>query len=39
MEAIWKIEVEYFSAFVMIDHQGNDFYVQLMEAKPATLIR
>ncbi len=39
MEAIWKIEVEDFPAFIVIDHQGNDFYARLMERKPATLIR
>ncbi len=39
MEAVWKIEVEDFPAFIVIDHQGNDFYARLMEAKPATLIR
>ena len=39
MEAVWKIEVEDFPAFIVIDHQGNDFYARLMETKPATLIR
>jgi len=39
MEAIWRIEIEDFPAFIVIDDKGNDFYAQLMEAKPATLIR
>ena len=39
MEAIWRIEIEDFPAFIVIDDKGNDFYGQLMEAKPATLIR
>ena len=39
MEAIWKIRVEDFPAFIVIDDKGNDFYAQLMEAKPASLIR
>lgn len=39
MEAIWKIEIEDFPAFIVIDHQGNDFYAQFMETKPATLLR
>jgi len=29
MEAIWKIEVEDFPAFVLVDDKGNDFYQQL----------
>jgi fumarate hydratase class I len=26
MEAVWKIEVENFPAFIVIDNKGNDFY-------------
>ena len=26
MEAVWKIEVENFPAFVVIDNKGNDFF-------------
>ncbi len=26
MEAVWKIEVEDFPAFIVIDHEGNDFF-------------
>ena len=29
MEAIWKIEVENFPAFVLTDNKGNDFFQQL----------
>jgi fumarate hydratase class I len=29
MEAIWRIEVEDFPAFVIVDDKGNDFYAQL----------
>ena len=29
MEAIWKIEVENFPAFVIIDDKGNDFFKDL----------
>ena len=39
MEAIWKIQVEDFPAFIVIDDKGNDFYAQFMDTKPATLIR
>lgn len=39
MEAIWKIEIEDFPAFIVIDDKGNDFYAPLMQTKPVTLIR
>ena len=39
MEAIWKIRVEDFPAFIVIDDKGNDFYAELMEKKPVTFIR
>ncbi|MFA7431751.1 MAG: FumA C-terminus/TtdB family hydratase beta subunit, partial [Rhodospirillaceae bacterium] len=29
MEAIWKIEVEDFPAFIIVDDKGNDFFKQL----------
>ena len=29
MEAIWKIEVVDFPAFILVDNKGNDFYKQL----------
>ena len=37
MEAIWKIEVEDFPAFIVVDDKGNDFFARLLAAKPATL--
>nr|CCC95109.1 unnamed protein product [Trypanosoma congolense IL3000] len=29
MEAVWKIEVENFPAFIVVDDKGNDFFQQL----------
>jgi len=29
MEAIWKIEVVDFPAFILVDDKGNDFFQQL----------
>ena len=31
MEAIWKIEVEDFPAFILVDDKGNDFFTQIAE--------
>jgi len=36
MEAVWKIEVEDFPAFIVIDDKGNDFYAET--AKPVLTI-
>ncbi|AHK20010.1 class I fumarate hydratase FumA [Yersinia similis] len=33
MEAIWKIEVEDFPAFILVDDKGNDFFQQIQAAK------
>ena len=30
MEAVWKIEVEDFPAFILVDDKGNDFFKKLM---------
>ena len=30
MEAVWKIEVEDFPAFIVVDDKGNDFFAELM---------
>ena len=35
MEAIWKIEVEDFPAFIVVDDKGNDFYAET--AKPLVM--
>ena len=29
MEAVWKIEVKNFPAFIVIDNKGNDFFSRL----------
>ena len=29
MEAIWKIDVVDFPAFILVDDKGNDFFKQL----------
>jgi fumarate hydratase class I len=34
MEAVWRIEVEDFPAFVVVDDKGNDFFTDLEEAGP-----
>jgi fumarate hydratase class I len=26
MEAVWRIEVENFPAFILVDNKGNDFF-------------
>jgi fumarate hydratase class I len=31
MEAIWKIKVENFPAFILVDDKGNDFFTQIAE--------
>lgn len=35
MEAVWRIEVEDFPAFVVVDDKGNDFFAET--ARPVTL--
>jgi fumarate hydratase class I len=30
MEAVWKIQVEDFPAFILVDDKGNDFFKQIM---------
>ena len=37
MEAIWKIEVEDFPAFILVDNKGNDFFKQLKPRFPVNL--
>ena len=34
MEAIWKIEVENFPAFILVDDKGNDFFKQIRPVCP-----
>ncbi len=33
MEAIWKIEVEDFPAFILVDDKGNDFFQQIQNSR------
>jgi fumarate hydratase class I len=35
MEAVWKIEVQDFPAFIVVDDNGNDFYAEA--AKPVAM--
>ncbi len=37
MEAVWRIEVEDFPAFIVVDDKGNDFFEALSHASPVTL--
>lgn len=39
MEAVWKIEVENFPAFIVINHHGQDFYADLAAQRPPTLVQ
>jgi fumarate hydratase class I len=39
MEAIWRIEVEDFPAFIVIDDKGNDFYADISARRPEPLLR
>jgi len=32
MEAVWKIEVEDFPAFIVVDDKGNDFFAEIFRA-------
>jgi fumarate hydratase class I len=36
MEAVWRIEVEDFPAFVVVDDKGNDFFESV--TKPVTFV-
>ena len=36
MEAIWKIEVENFPAFILVDDKGNDFFKQIKPRCPGS---
>ncbi|WP_112244355.1 fumarate hydratase [Kribbella monticola] len=37
MEAVWKIEVEDFPAFVVVDDKGNDFFTDTAKPVPLTI--
>src|SRR6266542_2593985 len=39
MEAVWKIQVEDFPAFVVVDDKGNDFFTDTAKPVPLTVRR
>ncbi len=39
MEAVWKIEVEDFPAFIVINHEGQDFYADLAAQRPPAVFQ
>jgi fumarate hydratase class I len=39
MEAVWKIEVEDFPAFVVVDDKGNDFFVDVTKPVAMTIAK
>jgi fumarate hydratase, class I len=34
MEAVWKIDVVDFPAFIVVDDKGNDFFAEILQPKP-----
>lgn len=39
MEAVWKIEVEDFPAFIVVDDKGNDFFNEVTKPMAMTIQR
>ncbi|NDJ57389.1 fumarate hydratase [Enterobacteriaceae bacterium 4M9] len=39
MEAIWKIEVEDFPAFILVDDKGNDFFAQIRTSQCSNCVK
>ena len=39
MEAVWKIEVEDFPAFIVVDDKGNDFFAEFGRANVLPVVR
>jgi fumarate hydratase class I len=39
MEAIWKIEVEDFPAFILVDDKGNDFFQQIKSGQCSACVK
>jgi len=37
MEAVWKIEVVDFPAFIVVDDKGNDFFAETMKPQFKTI--
>ena len=38
MEAVWKIDVENFPAFILVDDKGNDFFKQLKPCQGCSIL-
>lgn len=38
MEAVWKIRVEDFPAFILVDDKGNDFFKQLKPCEGCSIL-
>ena len=39
MEVVWTIKVEDFPAFIVIHHEGQDFYADLATQRPTTFVQ
>ncbi|MCA9600192.1 MAG: fumarate hydratase [Myxococcales bacterium] len=39
MEAVWKIEVVDFPAFIVVDDKGNDFFAEILSSGPLKVTR
>jgi fumarate hydratase class I len=39
MEAIWKIEVEDFPAFILVDDKGNDFFQKIQAGQCSSCLK
>ena len=39
MEAVWKIEVEDFPAFIVVDDKGNDFFAEVTKPVAMTIAK
>ena len=39
MEAIWKIEVEDFPAFILVDDKGNDFFQKIQSGQCSRCVK
>lgn len=39
MEAVWKIEVKDFPAFILVDDKGNDFFQQLQPCRGCSIMQ
>ena len=37
MEAVWKIDVEDFPAFIVVDDKGNDFFAETLRPMATTI--